>query len=80
MLTGLLDRATQTEPGLTRPKVTLTFGGGGEDGGLLGGLAQAAGLVATGPGLEAGLVRLRLHRGMAAGVDWAEVLLALVPG
>ena len=27
MLTGLLDRATRTEPGLTRPTVTLTFGG-----------------------------------------------------
>ena len=85
MLTGLLDRATRTEPGLTRPTVTLTFGGPGSDaggiGGALGAAAAAVGLGgATGPGLEAGLVRLRLRRGVAPAVDVAEMLLAPVPG
>jgi hypothetical protein len=56
-------------------------GGGGAGGGLLGGLASAAGIGGGGaPGLEAGLVQLRLHRGLAPDVDWAELLLAPVPG
>lgn len=79
MLTGLLDRATLAAPGLTRPKVTLTFGAGG--GGALGDVAAAFGLGgAMGPGLEAGLVRLGLRRGVAPDVDHAEILLAPVPG
>lgn len=85
MLTGLLDRATQADPGLSRPAVTLTFGaaagGGGGIGGALGDVASAVGLGgAAGPGLEAGLVSLRLRRGIAPAVDVAELLLAPVPG
>lgn len=85
MLTGLLDRATQADPGLSRPAVTLTFGaaagGGGGIGGALGEFASAVGLGgAAGPGLEAGLVSLRLRRGIAPAVDVAELLLAPVPG
>jgi hypothetical protein len=77
MISGLLDAGT-APPTLTRPRVTLSFGAGG--GGLLGGLAQAAGLASAGEGLEAGLVRLRLHREVAPGVDWAEMIIAPVPG
>lgn len=80
MLGGLLDAGT-APPALTRPRVTLSFGaGGGGGGGLLGGLAEAAGLGSAEAGLEAGLVRLRLHRAVAPGVDWAEMIIAPVPG
>jgi phage protein D len=61
MISDLLDAGT-APPALTRPRVTLSFGAGGGGGGL-GGLAEAAGLSSAGAGLEAGLVRLRLHRG-----------------
>jgi hypothetical protein len=78
MISDLLDSGT-APPAFTRPRVTLSFGSGG-GGGALGGLAAAAGLASAGPGLEAGLVRLRIHRAMAPGVDWAEMILAPVPG
>jgi hypothetical protein len=80
MIGGLLDTGA-VPPALTRPQVTLSFGAAGAgDGGLLGGLAAAAGLASSGPGLEAGLVRLRVRRSVAPGVDWAEMILAPVPG
>jgi hypothetical protein len=77
MVGALLDPGT-APPALTRPRVTLSFGAGG-GGGLLGGLAEAAGLASAQAGLEAGLVRLRLHRAVAPGVDWAEMIIAAVP-
>lgn len=65
---------------LTRPTVSLDFSGGGGGGGL-GGLASAVGLGGGGgPALADGLVSLRLVRGMAPDIDWAEMLLAPVPG
>ncbi|MEO0991533.1 MAG: hypothetical protein AAFX00_11345, partial [Pseudomonadota bacterium] len=76
MTFGLLDRGTETTPGVTAPRIALAFGGGG---GGLGGLA--AGLLGGSAGaLEDGLIEMRLTRGFAPFVDWAEVLLAPVPG
>ena len=46
MVFGILDRATETAPGLTVPVVTLTFGGGD---GALGGITEALGLGGGGP-------------------------------
>lgn len=78
---GFLD---QSDAGsLTRPSVTLTFGGGGGGGlgGLAGGIADAAGFgPGAGPSLADGLVSLRVIRGMAPEVDFAECMLVAVPG
>ncbi|MRX51179.1 hypothetical protein GI374_12110 [Paracoccus sp. S-4012] len=81
MVLGLLDDLVAGQPALTVPKVTITFGAaGGGAGGLLGGLAAVVGLAGVGPGLADGLAAMRLHRGVAPDVDWAEMLLAPVPG
>ncbi len=69
--------------GITRPAVAIDFsgGGGGGLGGLASSVADAVGLGSgTGPSLADGLVSLRLVRGMAPDVDFAELLLAPVPG
>lgn len=79
MAFGLFEATTAT-PALTAPRVTLTFGAGGGGDGLLGGLAAAVGLSASGPGLADGLVAMRLHRAVAPEVDWVELLLAPVAG
>ena len=81
MVFGIIDPGGPQTPAITAPRVAISFGeGGGAGGGLLGGLAAAVGLAAPGPGLEAGLLRLRLCRATAPEVDWIELLLAPVPG
>ncbi|MDW4498766.1 hypothetical protein R5H30_12290 [Sulfitobacter sp. D35] len=71
MTFGLLDRDTETTPGVTAPRVTLSFGGGG--GGALGGLAPDIGPFGASAGLETGVLSLGIARGFAPFVDWAEV-------
>jgi hypothetical protein len=78
MVFGLLDRDRETTPGLTAPRITLSFGGG--DSGGLGGLAPDIGPFGGGAALETGILSLELARGFAPFVDWAEVHLRLPPG
>lgn len=83
MVFGVLDRGNETTPGVTKPSVSLDFGGGG--GGGFGGLAPSIGPFAAAAGLETGLLSLEISRGFAPFVDWAEVLVhpkdgAEVPG
>lgn len=73
MVFGLLDRGSDTTAGVTKPSVTLSFGGGG--GGALGGLAPDIGPFSSEAGLEEGILSLEISRGFAPGVDYAELRL-----
>lgn len=68
MVFGLLDRGNETTPGVTAPRVTLSFGAGG--GGFLDGLVPDA---SGSAGLADGLLSLTLDRGFAPHVDWADI-------
>lgn len=89
---GLPDLLSGDQPAILRPKVTLAFGSGGGDnafgdlGAAVSDAASLAGLSSAGPSLADRLIQLRLRRGVAPGLDMADLLLlpddttSLAPG
>lgn len=72
------DLLSSDQSTILRPSITLTFGGGGDSGGIggaLGDVASAVGLSSAAPGLADRLIALRITRGLAPEVDWAEFFL-----
>jgi hypothetical protein len=80
---GLLDRNSESAPGVIAPRVTLDFsngGLGGALGGVVSGFTDTINPLSGAAKLEDGLISLRLVRGFLPTLDWAELHLAPVPG